>query len=208
MTNKQGFKELFKKTWRFIWDDDSIWSWILNVLLAFVIIKFLVYPGLGLMLGTDYPIVAVVSGSMEHDGSFDEWWNSPAFCTFGKSGDCKQKDNYLYYGISKEHFLDYPLKNGFNKGDIIVLKGADVIEIGDIIVFQSYFKSEPIIHRVVKMENNIYQTKGDHNFGSSKYDNDIKDSQVIGKAWFKIPFFGWIKILFTQFMGFFGIHIA
>ena len=60
------FKQFLKKTWHFIWDDDSIWSWIINVILAFVIIKFLVYPGLGFIMQTSYPIVAVVSGSMEH----------------------------------------------------------------------------------------------------------------------------------------------
>ena len=60
------FRKLWKKFWYFIWEDNSIWSWIVNVILAFLLIKFLVYPGLGIILGTDYPIVAVVSESMEH----------------------------------------------------------------------------------------------------------------------------------------------
>ncbi len=63
---KRKFKKLLKKIWYFIWEDDSIWSWIVNIILAFVIIKFIVYSGLGFMLSTSHPIVAVVSGSMEH----------------------------------------------------------------------------------------------------------------------------------------------
>ncbi|MBW2993462.1 hypothetical protein KY317_02720, partial [Candidatus Woesearchaeota archaeon] len=61
------FKEIVHKTWDFIWNSNSVWSWIVNIILAFVIIKFLLYPGLGLVTGTSHPIVAVVSNSMEHD---------------------------------------------------------------------------------------------------------------------------------------------
>ena len=52
------------KVWYFIWHDDSVWSWIVNIILAFLLIKFIVYPGLGFLLETEYPVVAVVSGSM------------------------------------------------------------------------------------------------------------------------------------------------
>ena len=64
----------FKKIWDFIWHDDSFASWIVNVLIAFVVVKFLIYPGLGYILDTPFPIVAVVSGSMEHSSSLDKWW--------------------------------------------------------------------------------------------------------------------------------------
>ena len=71
-----GHKDTAKNVWKFIWEDDSIWSWMLNIILAFVLIKFIVYPGLGLLLGTSYPVVAVVSESMEHNEPFDEWWDN------------------------------------------------------------------------------------------------------------------------------------
>ena len=70
--NNEQLKKLWKKTWYFIWDDDSIYSWLVNVVLAFVLIKFIVYPVLGLLLQTNYPIVAVVSSSMEHDEDFED----------------------------------------------------------------------------------------------------------------------------------------
>ena len=60
------FRKFLKKLWYFLWEENSVWSWIANIALAFILIKFVVYPGIGLILGTNYPIVAVVSGSMEH----------------------------------------------------------------------------------------------------------------------------------------------
>jgi len=104
-------KDKLKKLWRFIWEDNSIWSWLVNLVLAFVLVKFIIYPGLGLLLGTGYPVVAVVSGSMEHDGGFDNWWNS-------------QENIYNELGITKKEFKDFRFKNGFNKGDIMVLIGS------------------------------------------------------------------------------------
>ena len=71
----------WKGIWYFIWEDNSLLSWIVNVILAFVLIKFIIYPGLGLLFSTSYPIVAVVSGSMEHQGNFDTWWGSSAICS-------------------------------------------------------------------------------------------------------------------------------
>ena len=71
---KEKAKKILKKTWHFIWHDESLLSWIVNVLLAFLIIYFIVYPVLGLVFSTSHPIVAVVSPSMEHQDKFDDWW--------------------------------------------------------------------------------------------------------------------------------------
>ena len=153
--NKKEGKKLLKKTWHFIWEDNSIWSWIVNIVLAFVLIKFIVYPGLGFILSTSHPVVAVVSESMEHRMEFDEWWK-------------RNNDWYIENGVTKQEFEEFSLKNGFNKGDIILLVGrsAEQIEVGNVIVLNSNGK-DPIIHRVVtKMEDNdeiYFQTKGDNN---------------------------------------------
>jgi signal peptidase I len=206
--NKNDIKKALKKTWHFIWEDDSILSWIVNIILAFVLIKFIVYPGLGLVFGTSYPIVAVVSGSMEHDGSFDDWWVDGAYC----EQECTQEQWYAQYNIDKEEFKDFKLKNGFNKGDIIFLRGAKKTDVGDVLVFISPYKKEPIIHRVVEIQNvnddKIYQTKGDHNVAAGKHDKDIHEKQVLGKAMFKVPFLGWIKIGFVELLKLFGIYIS
>ncbi len=192
--DKKKVKALLKKTWWFIWEDDSIWSWIVNIVLAFVLIKYIVYPGLGFLLGTSYPIVAVVSSSMEHDKSFDNWWEA-------------QEKWYLENGISKEEFVKFNFKHGFNKGDIMILYGKRPvnIEVGEVIVFKSK-RPDPIIHRVVKkweIDGKYYfQTKGDHNADSIKSssldETNINEEQYLGKAAVRIPLLGYIKIWFVE----------
>ncbi|MBR9690125.1 signal peptidase I [Candidatus Woesearchaeota archaeon] len=208
-------KRWLKNTWWFIWEDDSIGSWIVNILLAFLLIKFIVYPGLGLVFGTDFPVVAVVSGSMEHKivdagpekyylcgelfeqnqrVSFDFYWDT--------CGDFYSKLN-----ISKDEFSDFSFKNGFNTGDIMILFGTnpEKIEVGDVIVFTTSSRPDPIIHRVVKIsgENNkVFQTKGDHNAGINMEvgEANITGDRIIGRASMRVPYLGWIKILAVNFI--------
>ncbi|MBW3010710.1 signal peptidase I [Candidatus Woesearchaeota archaeon] len=211
-------KSLFKKIWYFIWEDNSIWSWIVNVILAFLIIKFLVYPALGLGLGTSYPIVAVISSSMDHAlangemcGKYPVNYQSDLEDFWRVCGDWYEERD-----ITFEQFKEFPLKNGFKKGDLIVLKGRDPkdINIGDIIVFQASdprVKPEPIIHRIVKKtaidSEYIFQTKGDHN--KDQIDDFIvketyvSQDRLLGKGWFKIPYLGYVKILFVDFINIF-----
>ena len=199
--NKKKIKNVWKKVWWFIWEDNSIWSWLVNVVLAFVLIKIIVYPGLGLILGTNYPIVAVVSESMEHNMAFEGWWD-------------KSKGWYIERGITKEKFLSFSLKNGFYKGDIMVLVGRnpESLDVGDVIVFKSN-KPDPIIHRIVKKwkENGKYyfKTKGDNNKDSIKNslidETKITEEMIIGKAVIKVPLLGWIKIIFVEILRFIGL---
>jgi len=194
-------KLTWKKIWHFIWEDNSVWSWLVNIALAFVLIKFIVYPGLGFLLSTSHPVVAVVSESMEHNNRFDDWWQ-------------KSSDWYVNNSINKEDFERFPLKNGFDKGDIMVLKGKkpENIEIGDIVVFWSA-KRDPIIHRVVKkwQDKDIYyfQTKGD-NYKTNPMpirnpfldETKISEEQIVGNAIARIPLLGYVKI---WFVGFFSV---
>ncbi|MBI3035717.1 signal peptidase I [Candidatus Woesearchaeota archaeon] len=200
----KGKRLAWKKVWYFIWEDNSIWSWIANIALAFVLIKFVVYPGLGFLLQTSHPVVAVVSESMEHNSGFGSWWD-------------KSSKWYAANGINKEDFGKFSLKNGFNKGDIMVLRGkkAENIEVGDVVVFWSA-KKDPIIHRVVKKwkDNNIYhfQTKGDNNPMpiQSAFLNETKISQeqIVGNAVLRIPLFGYVKIWFVEILNIFKEILA
>jgi signal peptidase I len=209
--DKKQIKTILKKTWYFLWESNSIWSWIANVVIAFVLIKFIVYPGLGFILSTSHPIVAVVSGSMEHDGSFDEWWDSFAIC---EGTPCTQKDFYDSYNITKEEFISFSYKNGFNQGDIMVLKGSDAenIDVGDVLIFNNY-RPDPIIHRIVRKweesDEYYFKTKGDHNFESissrSLNETKISSDEIVGKAVLRIPYLGWIKILFVKMLQFLRI---
>ncbi|MBW2992675.1 signal peptidase I [Candidatus Woesearchaeota archaeon] len=216
-------KNSLKRVWNFIWNDNSVWSWIVNIILAFVIIKFVVYPGLGLVLQTSHPIVAVVSGSMEHKTAHPcavHDLNNPAYCIkydsegyeiCGNVFTQKQKVDldffwytcgswYIENNITKSEFQKMSFKNGFNKGDIMILYGTKPknIEIGDIIVFRGY-RQEPIIHRVVKITesdgNYSFQTKGDHNKISYTFEQNIQEDAYIGRAVVRVPLLGYVKIL-------------
>ena len=194
-----SFKEGLSKTWKFLWKEDSLSSWLVNLVLAFVIVKFVIYPLLGLLFGTSHPIVAVVSSSMEHPNGFDEWWRS-------------NSDWYEAYGFSKTDTKKWPFRNGFNKGDIMILKGKNVkyIKNGDVIVFRGN-SNDPIIHRVVKkdIDNSeyLFQTKGDNNPDSFEGlgETDITEDKIIGIAVFRIPYLGWVKILFVDILNQIGI---
>ncbi len=189
------FKNILKKTWHFIWYEDSLASWLVNVILAFIIVKFIIYPVLGLLLGTSYPVVAVVSCSMEHNknlgecsfthSKFEKWWT-------------QEEQLYKEYDIIKNSFRDYKFKNGFNKGDIMILVSAKNLKVGDVIVFNGV-ATEPIIHRIIKInDDGSYQTKGDNNNGSRNDEMRIIKNNILGKAIFKIPYLGWIKLGFIN----------
>lgn len=183
-------KSPIRKAWHFIWEDDSIASWLVNIVLAFVLVKFVIYPGLGLLFSTDYPVVAVVSGSMTHDqANFDKWWE-------------ENQDWYTKQGFTKEQFQDFPFHNGFNQGDIMVLFGSkpENIKTGYVIVYESHPDYPPIIHRVTSKEQTgettYFQTKGDHNTIPDR--EKIPDDKFLGKAVLRIPYLGWVKIMFTE----------
>jgi len=195
-----------KKIWHFIWEEDSIWSWIVNVILAFILIKFMIFPLLGLILGSVVPVVAVVSSSMEHPGTFDEFWEKPAVCA---EGLCLQREYYAEREISKEDFQKFKFKNGFNKGDVMVLTSAKNAEIGDTIVFIAA-NGRPIIHRIIGLD--PLQTKGDNNAAqlTTNQINEVGINQesILGKASLRIPYIGYVKIAFASFLSLFGVQIS
>lgn len=194
-----------KRFFGYVWNGDTPGSFVLNILFAFLIIRYVVYPVLGFMLGTSFPIVAVVSGSMEHDGSFDDWWSSECCANALCTEKAPQSAFYASKGLDKEFFLGYPFKNGFDKGDIMVLYSPKNVIVGDIIVFSGNHRAEPIIHRVVNINDTVFQTKGDHNCGVAEFEKEIKKEQIHGKAVLRVPYVGYIKIVFVELLALLGI---
>jgi signal peptidase I len=226
-------KSLWQKIWYFIWEDDSALSWIVNIVIAFVLIKFVIYPGLGFVMGTTHPVVAVVSGSMEHrtvpgciEYTRDGYnrcleYSQSSYKICDKSYPEKQTvtpdffwdacgDFYQNYGIAQEDFADFPFSRGFNTGDIIVLIGSkpENVEVGDVIVFAAN-QPDPIIHRVIftwtEDGKTHYTTKGDHNPTTLSFEKEISEDRLIGKAVFRIPWLGYIKIWFVEFLRIVGL---
>jgi signal peptidase I len=210
-------KETLGKVWDFLWHSNSAASWVANVILAFVIIRFIIYPVLGIMLGTSFPVVAVVSESMEH-GLYDGEICGQEFNSFPKNFDSYWNICGSWYediGISKEQFKTFKMHNGFNKGDIIVLWRANQnnLDVGDVLVFWGP-RPQPIIHRIVDITSEdgkvFYQTKGDHNrdsFSSSLAEHKISENRVVGQALVRIPLLGWIKIIFVEMLQLVGFNV-
>lgn len=218
MVDKLGvLKHHSKRIWHFFWNEDTVWSWIANIIVAFLVIRFIVYPLLGIVLGTGFPIVAVVSESMEQ-GLHQNILCGQQFEEFQESfGNYWQVCGKWYeeQGISKEQFRTFPFQQGFRKGDVIILWRANTENLrrGDILVFQGN-RPQPIIHRVVKVwqenENYYYQTKGDHNSNSidgAMGETKIGEERILGKGLIRIPYLGWVKILFVDAVKPLGIEI-
>ena len=177
-----------KKIWDFLWHSNSFLSWITVFILALVTVKFIIFPLAGFLLSTGYPVVAIVSGSMEHDGNFDSWWAS-------KGAWYEERE------ISQEEFLSYPFHNGFNKGDVMVVYGTpfEKLEVGDVIIFWGG-SNQPIIHRIVAVDGDTVQTKGDNNSDSFAVlqETEITKDRYLGTAKIRIPYAGWLKIFVAE----------
>lgn len=237
MVEKKSWSEFIKKIWHFLWYEDSLSSWIANIIVAFVLVVYIIYPGLGLILNTPLPVVAVVSGSMEHRTSlmceqtdFSGRCISRSSDTFMLCGNqfsswhrvdfdmfwefCSEP--YEAKGITREQFESFRFSNGFNRGDVMIIRGKDPakVAVGDTIVFASAAQNPvPIIHRVIEireMDGKIYfTTKGDHNARSNDILGDhaneiaIPQDRYLGTAVARLPFLGYFRLLTIYAFDFF-----
>ncbi len=193
--DKNKFKQFLKRFWFIVWKDESIRGWIFSLIFLFVVIKLIFFPLLSLTTGTSLPLVIVESCSMYHEGNllsnFDTWW---------KTQDMK----YFKFKLTKENWETFPMKKGFNKGDILFITGVkpEKIKVGDIIIFEANYRN-PIIHRVIEINQNgeryTFSTIGDNNGGQLSIEKEISEDQIVGKAQVKLaPYLGWIKLIFFE----------
>ena len=188
-------KRFFKRFWYLLWKDNSIKGWLLSLVVIFVFIKFIFFPLLTLATGTVLPLAIVESCSMYHSGNifsdFSAWWG-------------KHETKYGALGINESEFSQFGFKNGFSKGDILFITGVKPrnIHIGDIIIFKAG-QQNPVIHRVINITqtNEVYyfSTEGDNNNGQLGFENHISQSDIMGRAAFRIvPYVGWAKLVFFE----------
>ncbi len=170
-----------KKFWKFL-QEDTWQSWLVSIILIIIFIKLIFFPFLSLVTGSTLPLVVVESCSMYHESSFDNWWG-------------KNSEWYESMNIYKSEFKSFPFKNGLNKGDIILVIGKSDYKTGDIIIFSAPTK-HPLIHRVVSLD--PIETKGDHNTNQLSIEKNIKEEDILGKSALRIPFLGWIKLIFFE----------
>ncbi|MFH0831341.1 MAG: hypothetical protein V1886_00530 [archaeon] len=185
LKKKSPEKGLIRKFWWFIWESPSAWSWIIDLILLYILVKFVFFPVAGLMAGTSLPSVIVESGSMHHSGNFEEWWNN-----FGSW--------YEEHNISINDAMNWQFTNGIDKGDIILVSGRieGNLKVGDVIIFDAG-QSKPIIHRVISISGNI-GTKGDNNAEQLSAEKEIEKEKIVGRAIFRIPKIGWAKLIFVE----------
>ena len=191
---KEG-KRFLKKFWHLLWKDNGFKGWLFSIVFLFVFIKFIFFPFLSLVTGTSLPLAIVESCSMYHKGNlfsdFDNWWD-------------RQENKYPEFVINRLDFKDFPMQNGFNKGDILLIVKADPekLEVGDIVIF-NVNQRNPVIHRIVNIkeinDQKVFSTLGDNNRGQLNFEEEITENQLVGKASLKLaPYFGWIKLIFYE----------
>jgi len=204
----EKIKENMKNFWKWLWESESLLSYIVFLAVIFVVVKFIFLPGLGFLMGTSLPLAIVESSSMDHSyinmgsGNYEicgkvlaekqslnldkYWWTC---------GDWYENNT----NITREQFSEFKFQDGFKKGDLMIILGKplDKIKIGDVIIFAAEGRAHPVIHRVISL--NPLQTKGDHNPGQLPDEKIISESQIIGVAKARIPYIGWIKLFFVEF---------
>ena len=145
--------------------------------------------GLSYALDTDYPVVAVVSGSMEHGNPESTYY------------PFMQEKGYSQDDLKKFSFAD-----GMRKGDIAVIRNIpfEKLKVGDVIVYVVPGK-EPIIHRVVEINSEGLITKGDNNGAIDQASGGIapviKAENVKGKAIARAPMLGYVKLTYMKLTG-------
>lgn len=157
---------------------------------------FYVFLGIGLALvarqtlafalSTEMPVVAVVSTSMQHD--------------YAEQTHYQWLEDNL--GYSESYIKSWSIPTGFLVGDMPVVKGEENYGVGDIIVYSVPNQNFPIIHRIIKInEDGTYQTKGDNNLNQLPYEFKVRKGQIYGKVVFIIPKLGYFKVMLTNILG-------
>jgi len=162
-------------------------TWWGNILLGFLAAVIFYYVILSTVLSSNTPVVAVVSSSMEHDESVENDYY-----------DWLEKN----LGYDRVFIGSWPTADGFDVGDMPVVRGQEKYQIGDVIVYSVEGINAPIIHRIIKInDDGTYQTKGDNNSGQLNYEFSVKPEQIKGKVIFIIPKIGYFKVVINRLFG-------
>jgi len=92
------------------------------------------------------------------------------------------------------------------KGSIVVIKPVDLYKIDDVITFGKDTRTDiPITHRIVESHavngKMLYKTKGDANNDVDL--EEVRESKVIGKVLFSVPYLGYLIDFAKKPIGFF-----
>jgi signal peptidase len=101
--------------------------------------------------------------------------------------------------------LSGSMEPNIHTGSVVVVKPVKDYKIGDVITFGPYTRTQtPTTHRIkdIKVQDGqeVYITKGDAN-GSPDI-REIARKEIIGKAWFSVPLFGYVVSFVRKPIGF------
>ena len=106
----------------------------------------------------------------------------------------------LVSGISRFYALTVgsnSMDDTISMGDIVIVdKNRDEYNKNDIIAYK--YKNKIIIHRIVNIEGNYYQTKGDNNKNPDEWKVSYDD--IVGVVCFKIKYLGWPTIKLNEWI--------
>jgi len=148
------------------------------MILIIVVVVLGFWYGLRWGLNTDYPVLAVASGSMSlPQGVPDPGWASPFSPTL--------------------HTGDIIIVEGVNPADVYAAPYNESGRSGDILVFHAIGSDELIVHRAVGETNESGQiyfiTQGDNNFEPGPY-SPTPAANVVGKVVMRVPWLGYIAL--------------
>ncbi len=152
---------------------------LLSFLLLLGFLYFAFQGALMLSLNSETPLMPVVSNSMRHDG---EGWRT-------------------VYEERGENTYTFPLQGGFEKGDLVVVRGVgspSELKVGDVVVYQRGPNLMPVVHRVLAFLDNgsVLLMKGDANASA---DFPVSFERVRGKVVAVVPNLGWLSLsVWTQ----------
>lgn len=171
-------------TFRQLWKNEYFQTAITIVLVILVVLG--IWYGSQMVLGTEYPALAVASGSMclEPGPNCDGW--------------------------------SHPFARTLHVGDLIIVQGVAPEEInaapyptGTIIVFHQPGTGELIVHRAIAEHttNNVtyFTTKGDGNSGPDS--TAVPADSVVGRVVLRIPWIGHLALFMRNSAGIFVIVI-
>lgn len=96
--------------------------------------------------------------------------------------NCKRDTKVLMLMIKKQGFIQLSVKGMsmfpiLKSGDIITVRRKQPYSIGDILVF-SYNNEQILVHRLLKIDGNIYFCKGDNSFRLEM----VRENNIIGSV--------------------------
>ena len=165
-----------------LWNKEYFQTALAIVLIIIIVFGF--WFGLRYGLNTDYPMLAVASGSMSTVQPDNEWQT-------------------IYYAFTPT----------LHMGDLIVVQAVTLQDIehslngsgrsGDILVFHLPDSDELIVHRAIEVfPNDTIKTQGDGNpIPGPPTDGNISPDEVVGKVVMRIPWVGYLALLMRDQAG-------